>query len=92
MFAEIGQLLLCIALSLSGYYGFQTLYLSRQPDFKIQADLVTKSLIKTVVLVNLLILASFLILMKLFIVSDFSVTLVATHSNALLPTPYKMIK
>ena len=90
MFAEIGQLLLCIALSLSGYYGFQTLYLSRQPDFKIKADLVTKSLIKTVVLVNLLILASFLILMKLFIVSDFSVTLVATHSNALLPTPYKI--
>ena len=67
MFAEIGQLLLSIALSLSSFYGVYALYLSRQPDFKIQGGLVAKSLIKSVVLVNLLILASFLILMKLLL-------------------------
>ena len=90
MFAEISQLLLCLCLSLSLYFGIKGFALSYSTNFQTSSHLISRSLARTSVLISVLILSCFLLLMQLFIVSDFSVLLVATHSNALLPVQYKI--
>ncbi len=90
MFAEIAQLLLCLSLSLSLYFGVRGIAVSYTNDFRKASDRMAKSLAISSNVITLLVLSCFLLLMQLFLVSDFSVILVASHSNALLPFKYKI--
>ena len=90
MFAEIAQLLLCLSLSLSFYFGVRGIAVSYTNDFRKASDRMAKSLAISSNVITLLVLSCFLLLMQLFLVSDFSVILVASHSNALLPFKYKI--
>ena len=89
MFAEISQLLLFKSFIKLIFWN-QRISIIVFQNFQTSSHLISKSLARTSVLISVLILSCFLLLMQLFIVSDFSVLLVATHSNALLPVQYKI--
>jgi cytochrome c-type biogenesis protein CcmF len=87
MLAELGQLLLALALAATLLVGVQQLLALRQPG----ADMQTANrLLTTTALASFgLTFGAFVLLALLFIGSDFSVLNVAENSNTLLPIQYK---
>ncbi len=90
MFAETAQLFLIFSLLLCTIYGVKGLWISFNSNNDHFLNETKKNISMTSIFIGLLLLACFLLLMQLFIVSDFSVLLVAQNSNALLPIEYKV--
>jgi cytochrome c-type biogenesis protein CcmF len=90
MTAEIAQILLGFSLALCLIYGGKGLWFSHFYDDETNLKIIKTSITRTAYFIGFLLIVCFLILMQLFVVSDFSVILVAKNSNALLPFEYKI--
>ena len=90
MFAESAQLLLSFSLILCITYGSKALWITSSTKEEGILKEINRSISKISFFIGFLLLTCFLFLMQLFVVSDFSVLLVAKNSNALLPLEYKI--
>ncbi|MCF8191256.1 MAG: heme lyase CcmF/NrfE family subunit [Burkholderiales bacterium] len=87
MLAELGQILLALALATTLLVGAQQLFALQRGGF--DANAANRLLSATAYTSFGLTLGAFALLAALFLTSDFSVLNVAENSNTLLPLPYK---